>query len=127
MENITKVIVDDFLQNNTLDFNSTHKKLSLPIINRIFKKMKHGIRFEDIKVSDNLIIDGHHRYISSVLAGFSIGKIEYHKTSAKIEYKWKDVEFINEDWDTEFKIKHLNHLDAEYNNISIEKIIDIIR
>ncbi len=44
MENITKVIVDDFLQNNTLDFNSTHKKLSLPIINRIFKKMKHGIR-----------------------------------------------------------------------------------
>ena len=66
MENITKVIVDDFLQNNTLDFNSTHKKLSLPIINRIFKKMKHGIRFEDIKVSDNLIIDGHHRYISSV-------------------------------------------------------------
>ena len=111
MENITKVIVDDFLQNNTLDFNSTHKKLSLPIINKIFKKMKHG----------------HHRCISSVLAGFSIGKIEYHKTSAKIEYKWKDVEFINEDWDTEFKIKHLNHLDAEFNNISIEKIIDIIR
>lgn len=123
---ITKEIITDFLQKNTLEFNSTHKRLSLPIINRIYKKMKFGIKFDDIKVYDNLIIDGHHRYISSALANYSIGKSEYHKTSAKLEYNWNVVEFVNEDWDTEHKINHINELDAEYNNITMKQIIDII-
>lgn len=123
---ISKEIITDFLQKNTLEYTSTHKRLSLPIINRIYKKMKFGIKFDDIKVFENLIINGHHRYISAALADFSIGKSEYHKTSAKLEYNWNIVEFVDEDWDTEYKIKHINELDAEYNNITIQQIIDII-
>lgn len=124
---ITKAVISEFLQNNKLEFKSTHKRLSLPIINRIYKKMKHQIKFEDIKVYENLIINGHHRYISSELAKFSIGKSEYIKTSAKLEYNWNVVEFVDEDWDTQHKIHHINQLDAEYNNIPIEQINDIIR
>lgn len=40
--------------------------LSIPIIERIYKKMLKKIKFSAIHVSsDNLIVNGHHRYISS--------------------------------------------------------------
>lgn len=106
--------------------SSTHSKLSLPIINRIYRKMINGIRFDDIKVCDNLIIDGHHRYISSICADVEIGIINSLKTSAILEYKWQDVQFLDEEWDTAQKIKRLNQLDAKYNNIPIEDIAKMI-
>ena len=67
METITSKQIVELLKKKDLLFYSSHDKLSLPIINRISKKMAHGIKFDAIKVCDNLIIDGHHRYISSVL------------------------------------------------------------
>jgi len=35
--------------------------------------MRNDNKFDDIKICDNLVIDGHHRYISSLLA---IGKMQ---------------------------------------------------
>lgn len=104
---------------------STHKKLCLPIISRIYKKMIYGIKFDDIKVYDNLIIDGHHRYVSSLLAHFTLNTVKSSKTSATIVYDWKDVEFVEEEWDTDFKIYQLNQLDAEFNNVTLAEIIKI--
>jgi len=47
--------------------------LSIPIIERIYKKMLNKLKFPPIHVSlDNLIVDGHHRYISSLLSDFDI-------------------------------------------------------
>ena len=40
---------------------------------------------------------------------------------------WKDVEFVEEEWDTEYKIRRLNELDAEFNNIPLEKIIEMTK
>ena len=37
------------------------------------------------------------------------------------------VEFVEEEWDTEDKILRLNELDALYNNISLEKVIEITK
>ena len=42
-----------------------------------------------------------------------------------IEYKWMEVDFVEEEWDTEDKIMRLNELDAEFNNTSLEKVIEI--
>jgi hypothetical protein len=120
---ITEKIIKDCLSSKNVEFKSTHHRLSLPIINRIYKKMKNGIKFDDIKVCEDLIIDGHHRYVSSLIAEFEIGKTNTYKTSATNQYDWNIVEFINTEWDTVDKIQYLNELDAEFNNISVEKII----
>ena len=90
----------EILSSKTLDLNATQNKLSIPIINRIYKKMKFGLKFDAIKVYNNLIIDGHHRYISSVLANIELERVTSSKTIATIEYNWGDVEFVSEEWDT---------------------------
>ena len=88
--------------------------------------MMNGIKFDDIKICENLVIDGHHRYISSLLAEIEIGKIKSLKSSATKECKWNDIEFDENDWDTISKIQYLNQRDAEYNHVDIETINDII-
>ncbi|QHI37517.1 hypothetical protein IMCC3317_28960 [Kordia antarctica] len=118
MAKITKEIILKAIKQSNHTLITTHNKLCLPIINRIYTKMVHGIKFDDIKVCDVLIIDGHHRYVSSLLAEIKLDQAKSSKTIATTEYDWTDVEF-----DTEDKIKRLNELDAEFNNISIEELI----
>ena len=125
MTEITEEIIKEFLKEKELEYLPTHNKLSLPIINRIYKKMTNGIKFEIVKINENIIIDGHHRYISSELAKSGIEKTSYPKTSATIVYSWNDVVFVNEEWDTDYKILYLNQLDAKYNDLSLEKMIEI--
>ncbi|WP_442588597.1 hypothetical protein ACSBL2_21415 [Pedobacter sp. AW31-3R] len=88
--------------------------------------MQHGLKFNEIKLDHDLIIDGHHRYISSLITTYQIGWVPGHKTSATKAYYWKDIEFDENDWDTKFKISHLNRKDAEYNQIDIETLKLII-
>jgi hypothetical protein len=127
MQNITEDIIRKNLEDKEIKLITTHKRLCVPIINRIYKKMSNGIKFESIKVCDNLIIDGHHRYVSSILADIELDKVKSLKTSATIEYEWLEVDFVEEEWDTPDKIKRLNQIDAEYNNLPIEKIIEITK
>lgn len=127
MNEINNQVILSAIHNSDYILKSTHNKLCLPIINRIYKKMINGIKFDAIKVCDNCIIDGHHRFISSLLANVKLDEVKSSKTSATIIYEWIDVEFVLEEWDTEVKIKRLNELDAEFNNISLEKIINIIK
>lgn len=127
MIEITEETIKKIILENEFEFISTHNKLSLSVINRIYRKMKNGIKFEVIKVNGNFIIDGHHRYISSKLAEIEIGNMNYPKSSATIEYSWNVVKFVNEEWDTIDKIQYLNELDAEYNNIPLEKMIEITK
>ena len=75
MKEITQKTIEDFILKTDIRLGATQQKLCIPIINRIYHKMKYGIRFSPIKVCDNLIIDGHHRYISSLLAGIEIENI----------------------------------------------------
>ena len=127
MEKITREIVVEFISNSTIELASTHVKLSLPVIDRIFRKMSAGIKFSEIKVENNLICDGHHRYIASRLANFSLERIQGKVTSATTEIQWKAVIFEDEDWDTEAKINMLNQQDAIYNNILLAKIIELLK
>ena len=126
MIEITLKEIKRFIDNKEIALTSTHHKLSLPVIKRIYKKMVNGIKFDDIKICENLVIDGHHRYISALLAEIEIGKIKSLKSSATKECKWNDVEFDENDWDTDSKIQYLNEKDAEYNQVDIEIINNII-
>lgn len=88
--------------------------------------MLAGIKFSGIKVENNLICDGH-RYLASLLANISIERIPGSRTSATVVADWKSVIFEDEDWDTQAKIDMLNNQDAEYNNMPIEKIVEILK
>jgi hypothetical protein len=112
--------VREFIASNKIPLAATQSKLSIPIITRICRKMSHGIKFDEIKVCDDLIIDGHHRYLSSLLIQLDIGKVLTHKTSATQPVEWADIVFDEEDWDTTAKIAYLNEMDAKYNGLEIE-------
>jgi hypothetical protein len=127
LEKITKEIIVEFISKNEIELSSTHTKLCIPVINRIYKKMTAGIKFFGIKVEENLICDGHHRYLASILANFPLERIPGNKTSATTPIGWESVVFEEEDWDTLAKIRMLNEQDAEYNNIPIEKIVELLK
>lgn len=110
-----------------IQYQSTHSKLCVPIINRIYKKMKAGIRFAEIKVEGNIICDGHHRYIASLLANYNLELISWPLQSEVIIIDWNTVSFEEIDWDNENDILKYNKQDAEYNNLSYDKIVDILK
>ena len=127
LKQITKDILLDFIQNNSIELRSTHAKLCLPIINRLYKKMAIGITFSSIKIADSLIIDGHHWYVASLLANSQVEKTRSSTTSATLPIDWLLVEFVEEDWDTQAKIQMLNEEDARFNNVSVEKIAELLK
>lgn len=127
MEKITKEVIQDFILKNEIELSSTHAKLCVPIINRIYKKMSFGIKFSGIKVDNNLIGDGHHRYLASLLANYAIAKIPTSSQSEVLVINWKSVIFEEEDWDTQAKINMLNEQDARYNNIPIDVVVELTK
>ncbi len=127
MERITKEIIVEFISKNEIELASTHTRLSLPIINRIFKKMAANIKIPPIKVDGNFICDGHHRYVASLLAKYPLDRISWITTSATTLIDWKTVSFDDGDWDTEEEVNLRNRQDADYNNVPIEKIIELLK
>jgi hypothetical protein len=78
-------------------------------------------------VVDRLICDGHHRYLASILANYSIGRIKSVKTSAMNVIPWESIFFEENDWDTDYKIKMLNEQDAVYNNIPLDELNALLK
>jgi hypothetical protein len=127
METITKEFIINFIDKHHIECRSSQKKLSLPIIRRLYKKMMHGIRFAAIKIDDGLICDGHHRYIASLLADFDIPMTKSFRTKASEEISWHLIDFDENDWDSRIKVDLLNQEDASYNDISIESLLEILK
>jgi hypothetical protein len=120
MKEITADSIKAFIASHDIPFAATQPKLSIPIIFRMCQKMLHGITFEEIKVHEDLIINGHHRYLSALMMDFALGHVPSNTTSATEPIAWDSVEFDEEDWDTEEEVEALNELDAKYNNQKIE-------
>lgn len=117
---ITTDSIKSFISSHELRYVATQPRLCVPIISRMCRKMLHRIRFEDIKVCDNMIIDGHHRYLSALIMDFDLGQVPGNTTSTTKITDWNLVEFDEEDWDTPARIMDLNRLDAMYNDLKIE-------
>lgn len=120
MQEITAEFLKRFIGGNDIPLVATQTKLCIPIIFRMCRKMSHGIRFDDIRVCDNLIIEGHHRYLSALISDFTLGRVPTNSTSSTTPIAWDLVEFDENDWDTPAKIAYLNKLDAEYNGLEID-------
>ena len=77
--------------------------------------------------SNNLIIDGHHRYISSLITGFDIEVVtDYPEPNDVNEINWNTVQFLEEDWDSPSKIEMWNEEDAVYNDMNIQVLRDLL-
>jgi hypothetical protein len=127
LKRITKEIIQKFLSENEIELKCTQSKLCIPIIDRIYRKMSIGLRFSGIKVENDLICYGHHRYFASLLADYPIDRIPSISTSATIVTEWNSILFIEDDWDTPAKIRMLNEQDAGYNNIPVERLFELIK
>jgi hypothetical protein len=112
----------NFLRDVNTELKPTHEKLCYPILERIYKKMCVGIYFSGIKVYEDIIIDGHHRYLASLLAGVSLERNPSNITSATKTTTWNNIDLVEEDWDTEAKINYLNQIDADNSGMTIEAL-----
>jgi hypothetical protein len=59
--------------------------------------MKIGVRFSRIKVDDGLIIEGHHRYLASLLGGVCLEVPPTKRTTANKISRREVVEIVKED------------------------------
>ncbi|WP_345951321.1 hypothetical protein ABDD95_07785 [Mucilaginibacter sp. PAMB04274] len=119
-KNINLEYIQNFIKGREIPLVATQTKLSVQIIFRLCQKMAHDIKFDEIKVSGHLVIDGHHRYLSALIMAVELGQLATHATSATQEVGWDTVLFDEEDWDTPAKIAHLNEMDAKYNNLEVD-------
>lgn len=61
--------------------------------------MRNGAQFTGISVNDGVIIEGHHRYVASVIVEVELGIVPANRTSATVVTEWRTVSFSEEDWD----------------------------
>jgi hypothetical protein len=119
--------LDQLFKSGTIELVSTHEHLSVPIIERIYKKMTLKLKFGSIQVDKGVIIDGHHRYVASLLAQCYLEQVPGIKSQAKNTFEWAAVKLLDEDWDTPAKVKLLNEEDAKYNGMSVEELLEKIK
>lgn len=123
-----KILLENSLADREFEFAPTQNKISIPLVYRIYKKMKAEIKFDAIKVVDGLVIDGHHRFIASILAGVEIEKFPSTKNLSQTNFEWSEVTLSLSEYDTESDIDYHNFNDAQRNGISkneIEKILEV--
>lgn len=123
---LTAANLRELIQHIELDLQPTQYKLCVPIINRLYRKMMVGIEFKPIQVVDKKICDGHHRYIASILAKCEIDKRPGIITSGMFAINWTAIIWDEADWDTPSKIEKLNEEDAEFNNIPLDNLNNLI-
>ncbi len=127
LKNITREIILELIHKNENVLVSTHSRLSLPIIERIYKKMLANLKIPPIKVSENFICDGHHRYVASILANYNLDRISWVSSSSTIIIDLDTVSFDDSDWDTTEEIGFHNRQDAAYNNLPVEEIVALLK
>lgn len=118
MQEIDLPTVQKLLNSNELELISTQKALCLPILRRIYKKMKLGIQFNGVKVKNSRIVDGHHRYICAQLAGVQIEYVEWEIAKGTTDHEWPKMSIVEEDYEDADQIKEHHKRDAEINGVN---------
>lgn len=100
------------LQSDIFELVPSQNKLCYPIIQWISRKMMIGIQFENINVDRQLLINGHHRYVCSLLLNKAIVRNPWTGTSIVSDFKWSTIEIDDLDWESGEIIDRHNHADA---------------
>ena len=114
------------IQSEKIELVATQTKISLPIVERMYRKMTAGVSFADIQIVDNAIMNGHHRYLASLLAGYALGRYKGLRPDVKKNVDWKDIHVDGNDWDQPEEIARFDAEDAKLLGISVEELHIII-
>ena len=98
----------------------TQNKLCFPILQRIHYKMKIGVPFENINVHEGLLINGHHRYICSLLLKLTLNINPWSSPLQTTIYKWPEIQIEINDWESIEIIKRHNLRDAFASGLDIK-------
>lgn len=101
MNDITYEEVKNFLIETEFDCAPSQKVISFPIIQRIHRRLQQGNSFSPIKLKKNVIVDGHHRYISHKLLAVESETTVGGSISESIEYVWSEMNLTSVDYDSE--------------------------
>jgi hypothetical protein len=119
--------LEHLLSNGNFELKPSQDKLSIPLIYRIYKKMNGGlINFDALKVAEDVIIDGHHRYIASKLSETDIQIFPTTKNHIQLTFEWSDVILKSSEYDSDTEIKYHNFNDARRNGMTIDQIEKIL-
>lgn len=119
--------LEKLVKEEKIELLSTHEHLSVPIIERIYQKMILNLKFGSIQVDNGVIIDGHHRYVASLLANYKLERVPGLRSQAKKVIEWNSVNLVVDDWDTPAKVKFLNEQDAKFNELSLEDLLETLK
>lgn len=110
MAEITKAEIEDFLAQSNFEFKPGQGSISFPIIQRIHRRLQQGKRFSSIKVHEDIITDGHHRYICMSILGLEFETSKGGKNPSADGFEWKNLNVDVNDYDTEADIKRYEEL-----------------
>jgi hypothetical protein len=99
MNDITVEHIRNFLVQTEFELKPTQGSLCLPVLLRIIDKINRGARFSPIHVVDNLVINGHHRYISYSFLNLPVETTTWRHSEATEAKEWNEVMVELEDWD----------------------------
>jgi hypothetical protein len=119
--------LENLLATYSFEFKPTQNRISIPLVERLYKKMMAGLEFDAIKVAENLIIDGHHRYIAAVLSNTEITHFPSQQNHNQTSFDWAEITLTSIDYDKPIDVKYHNFNDAKRNGLSvvdIEKILN---
>lgn len=122
MIKLTKQAVLEVLLHSPLELKPSQNRISLPLLNRLYRKVLIGLSLGGIKVNEGLIIDGHHKYLAFVFAKQAFDIFPSYTSSATTMYEWKEVQIDENDWDSIDWVRLQNYLDAKTKNISLEEL-----
>ena len=116
--------IRQFLESEDFELQPTQRKLCLPILQRIYHKMNVGVEFDSINIVDNLLINGHHRYICALLLKKTLQRATWSRPSQVLTYKWPEIQIDLNDWESVDIIERHNMKDAAISGLDI-KILEI--
>jgi filamentous hemagglutinin len=98
MDEITLEYVQKYIRENRFDLLPTQDKISFPMIVRYYGMLKNGEIPPAINIENDVIVDGHHRYISGHIYGSVPEKCTWIRPIANEIKSWDAVVVHAEDF-----------------------------
>lgn len=106
MPEITIQEVQEFILKNNFPLQPNQIEVSFPVIKRIYERLQKGNTFSPIKITNDKIVDGHHRFICLSILEINIEKVSGgNNFSINNNFQWTEVNVVTNDYDSEEEIE----------------------
>jgi len=106
--------------------NATQASVSVPIIQRIAKKMQNNLFVPTITVAGNILCDGHHRYLAAVLIKTEIRTKPGELSRDQPIFELTNLDFQRSDWDKPADIERYMQEAADFYHRDLAEIRNLL-